>query len=101
MMGVDVVQVKSRFPEGLKLCTDLRLQLTSHLLPEKKTNSGADEMRRELTVLVHQIGDNFWGQDWRSVYQYQMQANFQRWKTFGSLHRIFGGLRSHHQTRSG
>jgi hypothetical protein len=44
MMGVDMVKAESRFPEGLKLCTDFRLQLTSRLSSEKKIDSSPDEM---------------------------------------------------------
>jgi hypothetical protein len=72
MMGVDMVKAESRLSEGLKLCTDFRLQLTSHPWSEKKIDSSPDEMRGKLTLPIHQIGDTFRGQDWRSVHQYQM-----------------------------
>jgi O-phosphoseryl-tRNA(Cys) synthetase len=72
MMGVDMVEAESSFPEGVKLRTDFRLQLTSHLSSEKKIDSSAEEMRGKFTLPVHQIGDCFRRQDWRSVDQYQM-----------------------------
>jgi hypothetical protein len=72
MMGVDMVKAESRFPEGLKLCTDFRLQLTPHMSSEKKIDSSADEMRGELTLPAHQIGDYFRRQDWRSVHKHQV-----------------------------
>ena len=44
VMGIDVIERKTRLAEGFKLGTDLGLQLFPYPRPEEEVHSGIDEI---------------------------------------------------------
>ncbi len=98
VVGVDVVQREAGFFESIELCADFRFQLPSHRPPEEEANSGKDKTRREAAPIVYQTWYFLSGEQWGSVYQYEMEPNFQPREHPGPLHGIPGGPCPYHQT---
>ena len=97
IMAVDMIQMEPGLLKSLKLCTHFSFQLLPYPWPDKETDPGLDEMRRELTSLICQARNGLMGQDGSSSHEHQMQTHPERRKSPRSLDGICRGAGSHHQ----
>lgn len=99
VMGVGVVQSKSRFVKCFELRPDLSFELPPDAGFEEELETRPRQMRRKCSVGIHQVRDLLRSRDRAPLDKRQMKPYPEVWMLSGSLHRIPGKLLPYHETR--
>jgi hypothetical protein len=99
VVGVDVVERETRFPEGIELGADLRFELTTRAGVEKDPQTHPPEPLRQAAASIDEFGDLLGGQHRRAVRDDHVKPHPQAGETPRAGDGIVRRLARHHEAR--